>query len=290
MFGSQSMFGPQPSSTTRESKKEQPNKAADLLDLIQEVRQMKQELTSTIEAQREELTRSLNAQLEENDAQLRKMVERFEAIEEKLLGYGRNVEEQNRSIGKVITGLTGLRADFDPANTDMQKHLKEMDIHVLRKEAQERMHCLVIDGLDYNQNPAEDLQKVQKILDQVGFPSHVIGSNIKRVGFKRSNGRAPLVHVRLPNVAIRNSLLKKYPSFRTLNCNLSVSASETKEERSFAFAIRNTMRTDPKAVWKKEPGYRLYKNGARMEFPFNEKVDMLYGIPGFPNSHPCSFD
>ena len=65
MFGSQSMFGPQPSSTTRESKKEQPNKAADLLDLIQEVRQMKQELTSTIEAQREELTRSLNAQLEE---------------------------------------------------------------------------------------------------------------------------------------------------------------------------------------------------------------------------------
>ena len=50
------MFGPQSSSTTRESKKEQPNKAADLLDLIQEVRQMKQELTSMIEAQREELT------------------------------------------------------------------------------------------------------------------------------------------------------------------------------------------------------------------------------------------
>ena len=163
MFSSQSMFGPRSSSTTRESKKEQPNKAADLLDLIQEVRQMKQELTSTIEAQREELTRSLNAQLEENDAQLRKIVERFEAIEEKLLGYGRNVEEQNRSIGKVITGLTSLRADFSPTNTDMQKHLKEMNIHVLRKEAQERMHCLVIDELDYNQNPVEDLQNVHKI-------------------------------------------------------------------------------------------------------------------------------
>ena len=81
----------------------------------------------------------------------------------------------------------------------------------------------------------------QSMLDLL---SHVIGSNIKRVGFKRSNGRAPLVQVRLPNVAIRNSLLKKYPIWRTLN--LSVSASETKEKRSFAFAIRDTMRTGPK--------------------------------------------
>ena len=209
---------------------------------------MKQELTSTIAAQREELTRSFKARLEENDAQLREIEERFDAIEEKLLGYGRNVGEQNRSIGNVITGLTNLRADFSLANTNMQRNLKEMDIHILRKEAQERMHCVVIDGLDYNQNPVKDLQKVQQILDQVGSPSHVIGSNIKRVGFKRLNGRAPLVQVGLQNVAIRNSLLKKYPTFRTLNCKLSVSPSETKDERSFAVAIRDTMRTDPKAV------------------------------------------
>ena len=84
----------------------------------------------------------------------------------------------------------------------MQRNLKEMNIHILRKEPQERMHCVVIDGLDYNQNPVKDLQKVQQILDQVGFPSHLIGSNIERVGFKRLNGRAPLVQVRLQNVAI----------------------------------------------------------------------------------------
>ena len=39
------------------------------------------------------------------------------------------------------------------------------------------------------------------------------------------------------------------------------------------------MSTDLEVVWEKEPGYRLCKNGERVEFSFNEKVDMLYGIP-----------
>ena len=154
----------------------------------------------------------------------------------------------------------------------------EMDLHVSHKEAQERMHCVVIDGLDYNQNPLEERQKVQQILDQVDFPSHVIGHNIKRVGFKRSNRRAPLVQVRLSNVAIRNSLLKKYLQFCVLNHYLSISPSETKKERSFAFAVRTAICAKPKASWRKEAGYRLYKNGERVMFPFNEKVDMIYGI------------
>ena len=263
----------------RETMKEKPKEPVDYSDLIQMVRKTMEDLTNSIIAQREELTNSIKVRFEESDAQLRKTSEKIDKLHVDLLGCGRNITDQNRSIGNFVTGLNNLRADFDNTTTVMKKNLTEMDLHISRKEAQERMHCVVIDGLDYNQNPVEDLQKVQQILDQVGFPSHVIGQNIKRVGFKRSNGRAPLVQVRLPNVAIRNSLLKKYPQFRALNGNLSISPSETKEERSFAFAVRTAIRAEPKAPWKKEPGYRLYKDRERVIFSFNEKVDMIYGIP-----------
>ena len=54
-----------------------------------------------------------------------------------------------------------------------------MNIHIPRKGAQEQMHCVVVDGLDYNHSPVKDPQKVQQILDQVGFSNHVIGSDIR---------------------------------------------------------------------------------------------------------------